>query len=38
LQPDTGLSLTRADLADVMLAQLTSDEWLRQAPVLANRK
>lgn len=37
-QPDTGLSLTRADLADTMLAQLTSDEWLGQAPVVANQK
>jgi len=36
-QNDTGLSLTRHDLADVMLAQLTSDEWLRTAPVVANQ-
>lgn len=29
-------SITRADLADFMLKQLTDDRWLRQAPILSN--
>lgn len=30
------MSVTRADLADFMLKQLTTDEWLRRAPILVN--
>jgi putative NADH-flavin reductase len=36
-QAGVGFSLTRADLADFMLAQLHEDTWLRQAPVVCNR-
>jgi putative NADH-flavin reductase len=35
-KPSPALKLTRADLADFMLEQLTSDQWLRQAPILSN--
>ncbi len=31
-------SLTRADLADFMLAQLTDDTWLGKAPLVTNKK
>jgi putative NADH-flavin reductase len=34
--PDPSFKVTRADLADFMLEQLTSDQWLRQAPILSN--
>ncbi len=34
--PSPRMKLTRADLADFMLEQLTSDQWLRQAPILTN--
>ena len=34
--PYPTMKLTRADLADFMLEQLISDEWLRQAPILSN--
>jgi putative NADH-flavin reductase len=30
------MKVTRADLADFMLEQLTSDQWCRQAPILSN--
>jgi hypothetical protein len=30
------MKVTRADTADFMLQQLTSDRWLRQAPILSN--
>jgi putative NADH-flavin reductase len=30
------MKITRSDLADFMLEQLTSDQWLRQAPILSN--
>lgn len=30
------LTVTRADLAAFMLKQLTTDDWLRQAPILVN--
>ncbi|HSK66261.1 MAG TPA: SDR family oxidoreductase [Anaerolineales bacterium] len=30
------MKVTRADLADFMLEQLTSDQWRRQAPILSN--
>ncbi len=35
-KPSPALKLTRADLADFMLEQLNSDQWLRQAPILSN--
>lgn len=35
-KPSPGMKLTRADLADFMLEQLNSDQWLRQAPILSN--
>ena len=35
-RPSPTLSLTRADLADFMLEQLTSDLWLKKAPILSN--
>jgi putative NADH-flavin reductase len=35
-KPSPSMKLTRADLADFMLEQLTSDRWLRQAPILIN--
>lgn len=34
--PSPSLKLTRADLADFMLAQLTKTQWLRQAPIASN--
>ncbi len=34
--PSPGMKVTRADLADFMLQQLTEDQWLRQAPILSN--
>lgn len=34
--PSPTLKLTRADLADFMLAQLTETQWLRQAPIVSN--
>jgi putative NADH-flavin reductase len=30
------MSVTRADLADFMLQQLTDDQWVKQAPILTN--
>ncbi len=30
------MKVTRADLADFMLEQLSSDQWCRQAPILSN--
>lgn len=35
-KPSPAMKLTRADLADFMLEQLNSDQWLRQAPILSN--
>ena len=35
-KPSPAMKLTRADLADFMIGQLKSDEWLRQAPILSN--
>mgnify|MGYP001405767775 CR=1 FL=1 len=37
-QKGVGSSLTRADLADFMLAQLNEDTWLGKAPVVTNSK
>jgi putative NADH-flavin reductase len=34
--PSPSMKITRADVADFMLKQLTSDQWLRQAPILSN--
>jgi putative NADH-flavin reductase len=34
--PSPVMKLARADLADFMLEQLHSDEWLRKAPILSN--
>lgn len=34
--PSPGMKVTRADVADFMLKQLTDDQWLRQAPILSN--
>lgn len=34
--PSPSMKVTRADLADFMLKQLTDDRWLRQAPILSN--
>jgi hypothetical protein len=34
--PSPRMKVTRADLADFMLKQLTDDQWLRQAPILSN--
>jgi putative NADH-flavin reductase len=34
--PNPSFKVTRADLAEFMLEQLTSDTWLRQAPILSN--
>jgi NAD(P)-dependent dehydrogenase (short-subunit alcohol dehydrogenase family) len=34
--PSPSLKLTRSDLADFMLEQVTNDQWLGQAPILAN--
>jgi putative NADH-flavin reductase len=35
-KPSPAMKVTRADLADFMLEQLTGDQWLRQAPILVN--
>lgn len=35
-KPSPGMKVTRADLADFMLEQLSSDRWLKQAPILSN--
>jgi len=35
-KPSPATKLTRSDLADFMLEQLTSDQWLKQAPILSN--
>jgi hypothetical protein len=34
--PSPSMKVTRADLADFMLQQLTDNQWLRQAPILSN--
>jgi len=34
--PSPSQKLTRADLADFLLAQLTETQWLRQAPIVSN--
>lgn len=34
--PNPSMKVRRADLADFMLEQLTSDRWVRQAPILTN--
>lgn len=34
--PSPSLKVTRSDLADFMLEQLTRDQWLRQAPIVSN--
>lgn len=34
--PSPSMKVTRADVADFMLKQLTSDLWLQQAPILSN--
>jgi putative NADH-flavin reductase len=34
--PTPAMKVTRADLADFMLQQLSTDQWLRQAPILSN--
>jgi putative NADH-flavin reductase len=34
--PSPSMKVTRADLADFMLAQLTETGWLRQAPIVSN--
>ena len=34
--PNPSLKVTRADLANFMLEQLASDQWVRQAPILSN--
>lgn len=34
--PSPGMKVTRSDLADFMLKQLTKDLWLRKAPILSN--
>ena len=34
--PSPAWKLTRADLADFMLQQLSEDRWLRKAPILSN--
>lgn len=34
--PSPRMKVTRADLADFMLEQLTETQWLRQAPILRN--
>jgi putative NADH-flavin reductase len=34
--PSPSMKVTRADLADFMLKQLTENQWLRQAPILSN--
>lgn len=35
-KPSPSMKLTRADLADFMLEQLNTDQWLKQAPILRN--
>lgn len=35
--PSPSLKVTRTELADFMLAQMSSDQWLRQAPILSKR-
>lgn len=34
--PSPRQKVTRADVADFMLKQLTDDQWLRQAPIISN--
>ena len=34
--PSPSQKVTRADVADFMLKQLTEDRWLRQAPIISN--
>lgn len=34
--PSPRMKVTRADLADFMLMQLTDDKWIRKAPILSN--
>lgn len=34
--PSPNQKLTRADLADFLLAQVTETQWLRQAPIVSN--
>lgn len=34
--PNPTFKVTREDLADFMLEQLASDQWVRQAPILSN--
>ena len=34
--PSPNMKVTRADLADFMLEQLTSEDWLKKAPILRN--
>lgn len=34
--PNPSFKVTRADLADFMLEQMVSDQWVRQAPILSN--
>lgn len=34
--PSPSMKVTRADLADFMLQQLTYNQWLNQAPILSN--
>ena len=34
--PSPAMKITRADLVDFMLRQLTDDRWLRQAPIVSN--
>lgn len=35
-KPSPTMKVTRSDLADFMLKQLTTNEWLRQAPMVRN--
>ncbi len=34
--PSPTMKISRADLADFMLKQLTNNQWLRQAPIVHN--
>jgi putative NADH-flavin reductase len=34
--PSPGQKVTRADLADFMLKQLTDDQWLKKSPIIRN--
>jgi putative NADH-flavin reductase len=34
--PSPSMKVTRADLADFMLKQLTESQWLKQAPIISN--